>query len=139
MALSAFDDRSQTPSAQEMEATLAASAGLWNQLLDHLATEYPPLDETWVFSGKKWGWALRLKQKKRAIVYLTPCEEHFVAGFALGEKAVRAAHEAQLAQDVLALIDAAPKYAEGRGVRIEVRTGRDVGSVKQIAAVKIAN
>lgn len=47
----------------------------------------------WGFSGKKWGWGLRLKQKKRAVVYLTPTNGHFWAGFALGQKAVDAAFD----------------------------------------------
>jgi hypothetical protein len=57
----------------------------------------------------------------------------------LGEKAVKAAHTVPLDESVLALIDEAPKYAEGRGVRVEVRTKKDIESVRQLAAVKMAN
>jgi hypothetical protein len=39
----------------------------------------------------------------------------------------------------LEIIDEAPKYAEGRGVRIEVRTKKDLEAVKQLAAVKMAH
>ena len=139
MALSAFDDKSSPPETGALRTVLDKSAGLWSQLVDHIAAEYPPLDENWVFSGKKWGWALRLKQKKRAVLYLTPCEEHFLAGFALGEKAVKAAHEEAFPEDLLIAIDGAQKYAEGRAVRLEVRTGHDLENVKKVAAVKMAN
>ena len=66
-------------------------------------------------------------------------EKRFLVGFALGEKAVRAAHEAALPTSLLAVIDEAPKYAEGRGVRIEVRTKKDLDAVRKLAAVKMAN
>ena len=56
----------------------------------------------------------------------------------LGEKACAAAREAGIPAAVLAVIDAAPKYAEGRGVRISVRTKADLEGVLVIAAVKIS-
>jgi hypothetical protein len=40
---------------------------------------------------------------------------------------------------MLVVIDGAPKYAEGRGVRIPVRTSRDVDRVESLAALKVAN
>ncbi|MBU0616127.1 MAG: DUF3788 domain-containing protein, partial [Planctomycetes bacterium] len=118
---------------------LGRTSKLWDELVSHLSTEFDPLSVEWGFSGKQWGWSARLKHKKRTIVYLTPCERHFLAGFALGEKAVKAAHECGLPKSALECIDSAPKYAEGRGVRFEVRTKKDLEAVKQVAAIKMAN
>jgi hypothetical protein len=63
---------------------------------------------------------------------------HFLASFALGEKAVKAAHEDDLPVSVLKIIDNAKKYAEGRGVRIEVKNGRDVRNVEKLATIKMS-
>jgi hypothetical protein len=139
LALSAFDDKSQEPQAAELRKTLGRSGARWDELVAHIEAEYPPLTIGWGFAGAKWGWSLRLKQKKRTVLYMTPCDRHFLVGFALGEKAVKAAHAVPLDESVLALIDKAPKYAEGRGVRVEVRTKKDMESVKRLAAVKMAN
>jgi len=139
MALSAFDDKAATPRSNELKETLGRSSSLWDQLREHLASEYQPLTEKWMFSGAKWGWSLQLKQKKRTILYMTPCKKHFLTGFVLGEKAVKAAHNSDLPDSVLALIDNARRYAEGRGVRVEVRTKRDLESTKALAAIKMAN
>jgi len=139
MALSAFDDKSAEPRASDLSSTLGRSGALWQELLAYIETEYAPLDKTWTFAGAKWGWSLRLKQKKRTVLYMTPCSKHFLVGFALGEKAVRAAHAVPLAQSILAIIEAAPKYAEGRGVRIKVRAKKDLAVAKEIALVKMAN
>lgn len=139
MALSAFDDKSREPQEADLRRVLGRSRARWDELVAAIGADYPPLDRSWVFSGARWGWSLRLRQKKRTILYLTPCERHFVVGFALGEKAVRAAHAVPLPPALLAAIDAAPSYAEGRGVRMEVRTKKDVEAVRQLAAVKMAN
>ena len=121
MALSAFAEKSKKPRPRDLENTLRRTSTHWDDVLDHLATEYAPLEKSWNFAGANWGWSLRLKQKKRTILYMTPCEGHFLVGFVLGEKAVRAAHESRLSPATLELIDGAKKYAEGRAVRIEVR------------------
>ena len=139
MTLSALDDKARKPRPADLAETLGRSYTHWKSLAAHLDREFPPLTQEWNFSGAKWGWSMRLKQKKRTVLYMTPCRKHFLAGLVLGEKAVKAAHEARLAASVLALIDAATKYAEGRGVRIEVRNKKDLANVEKLAAVKMAN
>ena len=78
-------------------------------------------------------------KKKRTVLYMTPCRGHFLVGFALGEKAVKAAHGSTLPLSVLAVIDEARKYAEGRGVRIEIRNRKDLEASKQLATIKMEN
>ena len=137
MALSALDDKSRVPTESALVAVLGPAKGLWDELSSRLASDYPPLTEKWGYSGKPWGWSLALKQKKRTIVYLTPSESFFYAGFALGEKAVAAARRSGLSPGVLTIIDSARKYAEGRAVRLEVHGTEDVGHVLAIAAAKM--
>jgi hypothetical protein len=139
VALRAFADKSQEPQAAELHEVLGRSGARWDELVAFLESEFAPLTVSWGFPGAKWGWSLRLKQRKRTVLYMTPCERHFLVGFALGKKAVQAARAVPLDKSVLALIGAAPKYAEGRGVRLEVRTKSDVESVKQLAVVKMAS
>lgn len=139
MALSAFDDRSKQPRTGDLTKVLGRTGPHWDSLTAHIAAEYAPLDATWSFAGAKWGWSLRLRRKKRTVLYMTPCEKHFLVGFVLGEKAVKAAHQGGLPDAVLSTIDAARKYVEGRGVRIEVRSKKDLEVAKRLAAIKMAN
>lgn len=138
MALSAFDDKAKPPGQDELKRVLGRSSPHWTTLRNHAAQAFAPLEEIWSFSGAKYGWSLRLRQKKRVVLYMTPCTGHFLVGVALGEKAVQAAHAAPLPDWLLALIDAAPKYAEGRGVRIEVRTKAQLHAVQALAAIKMS-
>jgi len=139
MALSAFDDKSRPPQDDDLATTLGSAFVFWNELKRLIASRFTPLSMEWGFSSKKTGWGLRLKREKRTVLYMTPCEGYFMASFALGEKAVKAAHENDLPVSVLEIIDSAKKYAEGRGVRLEVRNAEDVRNVEKLAVIKMAN
>ena len=46
----------------------------------------------------KSGWSLRLKVKKRNIVYLAPCNGCFRVAFIFGDRAVAAARQSDLSE-----------------------------------------
>ena len=95
--------------------------------------------EKWTFSKATSRWSVQLKGKKRAVVYLVPQAGHFLASFALGEKACATARSSGLPAAVLGVIESAPRYPEGRGVRLDVRSSEDVASVTRVAAIKMAH
>lgn len=138
MALSVFDDRKAPPTNAAIEEALGRSAAAWRRLKAKLSGE-SALEEEWAFAGAKFGWSLRLKRGKRVIVYMTPCARHFLASFVLGEKACASASEAGLPSPILATIANAPKYAEGRGFRIPVRSLREIPGLLKLAAIKLAH
>ncbi len=138
MALSIFDDKSQEPVDADLQAALGRSARLWERLVVAVGVDYAPIVASWNFAGAKFGWSLRLKQKDRVVLYLIPQAKHFLVGVVLGEKAVQAAHDAGLPAEVVAMIDAARPYAEGRGIRWPVRAARDIEVVRTLAALKLA-
>jgi hypothetical protein len=55
----------------------------------------------------------------------------------LGEKAAKAASDAALPQAVLKVIDEAPRYGEGRGIRMQVATAADLEVARMLAALKM--
>ncbi len=131
-------DRSKEPEPGDVEHALGEAHAAWSALRERIAADHAPQTEVWRWSGKTAGWILRLIRKKRTVLYMSPFDGHLVASFALGEKAVAAAHERGLPGDVLAVIDGAKKYAEGRAVRFEVRTVVDIENVADVAAVKMS-
>jgi hypothetical protein len=111
---------------------------LWKQLVEWLA-EQGAGESEWNSSGAKYGWALRLKQKKRNIVYLGPCDGCFRVALVLGDKAVAAARKSDLPKSTLKILDDAPRYAEGTGVRLMVKAAKDLAAIKKLALIKMAN
>jgi hypothetical protein len=138
MALSAFADQTQPPDAAALAEMLGPAAKPWQTLAAHVASSWPPIEERWNFAGAKFGWSLRLLQKKRIVVYLTPGAGHFLVGVVLGDRAVAAARAAGLPPAVLALLDAAKRYGEGTGLRVEVRRTADLAAIRTLLAAKMA-
>jgi hypothetical protein len=139
MKENAFIDKVTKPTDKDLAAALGSAKALWDQLVSELAKEHEVTEREWNSYSRKAGWSLRLKRKKRVIVYLAPCHGCFRVAFVLGGKAVKAAREVKLPARVLKIIDEAPQYAEGTGVRLEVKTVADVVVVKRLAAVKLQN
>jgi hypothetical protein len=139
MALSALDDESRRPTDADLDRVLGKARPLWQDLLARVARSFPQATTEWGFASKGTGWGLRLRQPKRTILYMTPCVGYFLASFALGEKAARAALASGLPAPILDAIRSAKKYAEGRGVRIEVRRKADLPAIERIALLKMEN
>jgi hypothetical protein len=139
MATSAFGDKAVAPADDTVCAALGVAAPLWSTLWTAIAAAHAPIEREWVWGGKPHGWSLRLRQRKRAVLYMTPCAGFFRAAFAIGGKAADAAHDAGLGPHLLQVIEAAPRFAEGRAVRLEVRSEADIADVLTIAALKMSH
>ena len=139
MALSIFDDKSKQPTDKNLAKALGKAKQVWDDLMAHLAEACDPMIAIWKYSGPKWGWSLAVARGKRTIIYLTPCQDHFQVGFALGAKAVAAARKTRLPKSVLLAIDQAPRYAEGTALRLKVTQKADLPAIKKLTTIKIAN
>ena len=135
----AFIGKTAHPTSEELTAALGSSAALWKEFLDWLAEEKGITDQEWNSTSPKYGWALRMKLKKRNIVYLSPCSGCFRVAFVLGDRAVAAARQSDLPKSTLKLLDEAPKYPEGTGVRLVVKAAKDLVAIRQFALIKLAN
>ncbi len=131
--------KTNQPTPEEISATLGPTASIWNDLVGWFNTELGVQDQEWKSSSPKYGWTLILSLKKRRIVYLVPCAGCFRAAFILGDRAVAAARVSGLSKPALKLLQAAPHYAEGTGLRLMVKTAKDVPTVRKFAQIKRAN
>ena len=139
MSPNAFINKPKQPTNAELAAALGPAKAAWDQLLADLAQEYGANVREWNSYSLKAGWSLRVKRKTRTIVWLAPCPGAFRVAFILGDKAVLAAQEAKLPKRILKIINEAPKYPEGTGVRLEVKSSKDIATLKKLAAIKLAN
>jgi hypothetical protein len=139
MAPSAFLERNSPPDEPKLVSVLGEVHALWKRLRHDLAREYAPLTEVWTWSGRTGGWLLKLSSRQRTLVYLIPGESRFMASFALGESACAAAAKSGLPAPLLQNIATAPRFVEGRGVRIVVHEAKDLAGVLAVAALKMEN
>jgi hypothetical protein len=135
----AFVGHATKPTPEELSAALGPTNRIWNQLVEAMAEEYGINVQEWTSYSPKYGWSLRLKLKKRNILYMAPCKGCFRVAFILGDKAMKAVKQIKLPQPVTTAIENATRYPEGTGVRLLVKRMSDLASIQKLAAVKLAN
>ena len=79
MLANAFAGLVERPSERDLALALGAAEVLWKGLVADLKRELKLDAEEWNTYSVKAGWALRLKLKKRNIVYLSPSDGCFLA------------------------------------------------------------
>ena len=139
MSASIFGDKTEEPTDLTLSKALGDSNRLWRQIKKHLKTEYGDLIEEWKFYGQKNGWLLKTLRKKRNLFFFIPLEGSFKLSFVFGDKAVAAAEQSNLPQDLFTTLKNARKYAEGRGLQIEVKSSDDVENIKILVRTKVNN
>lgn len=136
----AFIGYRATPSDEDVTNALGPSAPLWSELITEVTADLGDLTPEWkgVYPDK-YGWSLRLKKKSRNIIYLSPCTGSFHVAFVLSDKALAAAKQADLPASVARVLETAPHYPEGNGIRLEVKRASDLPAIRKLAQIKQAN
>lgn len=135
----AFIGRAKPPRDADLAAALGGAKPLWDEIVVAMAGELGLAPSDWKNYGPKHGWALKLQRGKRTIVHLAPCTGSVHVVFILGERAVAAARAARLGATATKLLDAAPRYPEGTGVRIDLTRPRQLPLVRKLARIKLEN
>ena len=132
--------KTSEPTSEELAAVLGPTSSLWNQLVGSLAVDLGnPVQEWNSVNPQKYGWSFILKVKKRRIVYLSPCAGHFRVSFVLSDKAMAAARSSKLPKSIVKILEEAPHYPEGTGVRLTVKNAKIMPAIRSLAKIKLAS
>lgn len=135
----AFIGKLEKPSPKELADALGPTSSLWDHLVADLMTDLDLTEQEWSSYSPKYGWHLRLKLKKRNIIYFSPCAGWFRVSLILGDRAVAEARKSRLPVSLLKLLDDAKRYPEGTALYLAVKNSRDIPSIKKLARIKVAN
>jgi hypothetical protein len=139
MEPSIFPDKTKIPDDLMLREALGAVYSAWMEIRDYVFRVYPKSAEEWNSPGQKYGWSFRIKDKKRAIIYLLPRDKYFLVAFVFGANATTEALASGIIKGFKSTIESARVYAEGRGFRIEVRDDAVLKDIKTLIDVKLAN
>jgi hypothetical protein len=139
MAESFFGDKSKPPTVLELEKALGKSTDLLKNIEAHLLEQFGEIEREWKFYSKKAGWTFALVNNGRRLLHLIPRSAFFTVVITLGMKAVLASRTIGLPSEILSAIESAQTYAEGKSIRIDISSEKDVLPVKQLIAIKIHN
>ena len=124
------------PTTEHVATTLGEAYAVWNGIIEGLAEKYQPLEQEWKASKSEFGWMCLLKQKKKTLLYMTPDKGLVRIAVVLGEKATAIALKSKLPTRIKKLISEARPYAEGRGIRFEVSSLKEVSLVLTLVEIK---
>ena len=136
---SIFTDKVVIPSDAALEKALGSTYTLWRQIAEHVMAIDPQATKEWKYPGDKYGWGFRISDKKRVLVYLLPRDGFFRVAFVFGQKAIDTIMKSTVSEPVKEELRTAKVYAEGRGIRIEVRDEAPVKDIRNLVEIKINN
>jgi hypothetical protein len=132
-------DKDRIPENNDLIESLGTTYQLWQVIRDYVISKYPDGLEEWNYSGDKYGWSFRIKDKKRAIIYLLPRDKYFKAAFVFGQKATDTILQSQISTEIKKELESAKVYAEGRGIRIDINDEIIINDIKELVDIKLAN
>jgi hypothetical protein len=138
MESNVFMDKSVVPADDDLIKVLGSTYELWKNVRDYVFQQYPKAIEEWNYPGTKYGWSFRIKDKKRAIIYLLPRDMHFKTALVFGERATNAVMQSSVSNDIKDSLASAKAYAEGRGVRIDIFDEKILTDIKTLIDIKLA-
>jgi len=134
-----FTDKKFIPTNQDLKKTLGSTFSIWESLVDTTKTLYPKAIEEWNFPGEKYGWSFRIKDKKRVIIYLLPQDKFFKVSLVVGQKATEIILNSTIADDIKTALRNTKVYAEGRGIRIDVKNKSPLKDIQELIKIKLTN
>ena len=136
---SIFIDKSVKPNNEMLSEVLGRSYHYWEEIKKSLQDHHGKLTEECKFYGSSSGWTLKLLLKKRNLFFFAPCPKYFRIAFIFGNRGVDAVEASDLPARLIEELKSAKRYAEGRGLRIEVKKKTDVKNIIKLAAIKVSN
>ena len=100
MSQSIFLDKANIPGEEDVQKTLSNSYENWNVLRAFMVENYDQVSEEWNFPGKNYGWSMRIKIKKRNIIYMVPHDGYFNVAFVFGPRAYEVVLKSDLPEEI---------------------------------------
>ncbi|MCL2116258.1 MAG: DUF3788 domain-containing protein [Methanobrevibacter sp.] len=137
MATSIFDIKEIIPNDEDLEGVLKSSLDTFNKLISYLKSEYGSLNKEWKFYSKNAGWTLRISNKKRNLVFISPNDDYFLVNINMSVKVSKIVLDLDdVSDNTKELIKQGKVYAEGTSVLIEVRNKEDLEDIKTILNIR---
>jgi len=139
MAGSVFSDSKKKPDPEMVDEALSDTVKFWLDIKYFIQTHHGEFIEEWKFYNPKSGWLLKVLHKKRNLFFFVPMEGMFRLSFIFGDRAVAEIEKSNLPEDLKNNLRTARKYAEGRGLQMEVTSSAVIEQIKELIRIKIRN
>lgn len=135
---SIFLDKNHEPTTADLQNGIGTTFPIWKEIEAFLLEEYSKVVSKWHFTSAKTGWSFRMSDSKRVLVYLLPRNQYFKVAMVFGQKATDAVLESSISENIKSELKAAKVYAEGRGIRIDIKNDVLLEDVKKLIQIKLS-
>jgi hypothetical protein len=137
--VSIFMEKAIVPTEDMLQEKIGLSYSWWTEIREFVLASFTKCVAEWNFPGKNYGWSYRIKDKKRAIIYLLPRNGHLKVAFVFGQKATDQILAGDFSAEIKDQLMKAKKYAEGRGISIDVADEDILMEIKKLVWIKMKN
>lgn len=137
MSIGVFVDKKNQPSEDEIHQAISSKLSEWQELIQFIRDKYPSDEDFKFLYGKKYGWALRFRNRGQLLTSLYPTEGGFTVQINLGTAAIEQAQNMNLGENVGEVIAKATPYPEGRWLFIPVKSEDDIRDIHQLLALRV--
>jgi hypothetical protein len=134
---SIFLDKDTEPTQAELKKALGETYSSWKKLEKTALKFKPDAVCAWNFAGEKYGWSYRISDAKRVLIYLLPRDKFFKVAFVFGAKAYDTIMSTSIAPFIKTELKNAKPYAEGRGIRMEIKDASLLMDLAELINIKM--
>jgi hypothetical protein len=138
MSASIYTEKMVMPDNKMLSYDLADSKMFLDEIAEVIKTNYGDFSTEWKFYNQKSGWILKMYTKKRNVLFVIPCNQHFRVVFTFGDKAFEQIMKSSVPDSIKKDLSEANTYAEGRSIQVEVKTAEDLKHVLEMIMIKLS-
>ena len=127
------------PNEEMINEVLGSNYAHLQEIRLFIAEEIGDTTEEWKFYGKKLGWTLKKFYKKRNLFFIGIYRGYFKISFVFGERAAENVFNSGISAALKKELSEARKYAEGRGLSINVDNDGYLDDIKELIRIKVRN
>jgi hypothetical protein len=135
MGLSAFTDRNQPPTEEDIQTALGDKYRWWQRLRRFLLETFQ-MEGDLNCGGKNYGWHRWYRRAGRSITTIYPQVDRLTVQIVLGKVEVEKAIALDLGEHVAAVLRDTPQFHDGRWLFIPLESDRDVEDAEQLLLLK---
>jgi len=139
MSETVFKDKRTPPDEAILATILSSNYKNYSELKTSIFHHYSDIREEWKYYGQKYGWQLKIFYKKRNLLFIIPAKSYFKVVFIFGDRAVEEIEKTELSTELKERLRSARKYAEGRGLSIEVKDNTYREDIMKLIEIKRKN
>jgi hypothetical protein len=134
-----FKIKDKVPDEKRVKEVLKSNYSNLEAIRSYIAETIGDTKEEWKFYGVKYGWNLKNFYKKRNLYFIGMYDGYFRIGFVFGERAFNSVMNSEVKDELKNELASAKKYAEGRGLTLEIKDDRYLNDIKILLQIKIDN